>query len=401
MNAKLQDQKVTIKTYKGLPVNYNETYVPPDFTIKELRDCVPAHCFKRDTLKSFSYVFADLAGIAALGYLATFIDSHLPSLLRIPAWCLYWVAQGIVGTGIWVIGHECGHGSFSATRWVNNVTGMVLHSALLVPFFSWKITHSNHHKATNNLVRDEVFVPKHRREANVPSHVQSTPSWFDETLFEETPIYHIYQAITQTFFGWQVYLFTNVTGPKYARGSSHFDPNAPLFKPHQYYQIVMSVVGVLFTLGVLVVASYLTSASAVIKFYGVPYMFVHGWLVTITFLQHTDPAVPYYTEKEWNFVRGALCTIDRDYGWLLNTCFHHITDTHVAHHLFSQMPHYNALEATEHIKKKLGKYYNFDDTNFAVAVYENIKKCKFVDGDGDVLFYHNASKLPKGVTKQE
>jgi fatty acid desaturase len=31
----------------------------------------------------------------------------------------------------------------------------------------------------------------------------------------------------------------------------------------------------------------------------------------------------------------------RSYGFL-DILFHHIADTHVAHHLFSQMPHYHA-----------------------------------------------------------
>ncbi|KAJ1674923.1 hypothetical protein EV182_002294 [Spiromyces aspiralis] len=388
---------MTIKTYKDLPVDYDKVYQPPNFTIKELRDAVPAHCFKKSNLKSFSYVLVDLAAILTLGYLATFIDTDfVPSVLRVPAWLLYWWFQGIAGTGIWVLGHECGHGAFSPQRWVNNLAGFIMHSALLVPYYSWKITHSNHHKATNNLIRDEVFVPKRRSEINVPSRALSTPSWFEETIYEDTPIYTLYKAISQTFLGWQIYLFTNVTGPKYARGASHFDPNAPLFKPDQYHQVILSAIGVLTTLCLLVVAAFLTSASTVVKFYGIPYLLVHGWLVTITYLQHTDPSVPYYTEKEWNFVRGALCTVDRDYGWFLNVCFHHITDTHVAHHIFSQMPHYHAVEATQHIKRKLGKYYNFDNTHFALAVYSNIRRCKFVDGDGDILFYHNTS-TPKDL----
>ena len=49
---------------------------------------------------------------------------------------------------------------------------------------------------------------------------------------------------------------------------------------------------------------------------------------------------------------------------MLNKVFHHITDTHVAHHLFSTMPHYHAMEATKAIKPVLGakshKHINWD-----------------------------------------
>lgn len=37
--------------------------------------------------------------------------------------------------------------------------------------------------------------------------------------------------------------------------------------------------------------------------------------------------------RDW--LRGALSTVDRSYG-ILDYFHHHIADTHVAHHLFSQ-----------------------------------------------------------------
>ncbi len=57
----------------------------------------------------------------------------------------------------------------------------------------------------------------------------------------------------------------------------------------------------------------------------------------ITLLQHTHLSLPHYDDKEWDWLRGALCTVDRSYGRFLNVMHHHIADTHVAHHLFSQV----------------------------------------------------------------
>ena len=45
--------------------------------------------------------------------------------------------QGAVCTGIWVVAHECGHQAFSKWQAVNDGVGLVLHSALLVPYYSW------------------------------------------------------------------------------------------------------------------------------------------------------------------------------------------------------------------------------------------------------------------------
>ena len=42
-------------------------------------------------------------------------------------------------------------------------------------------------------------------------------------------------------------------------------------------------------------------------------------------------------------MQGGLSTIDRDFGWINN--IHHDIGTHVVHHLFPQIPHYNLIEA--------------------------------------------------------
>ena len=77
---------------------------------------------------------------------------------------------------------------------------------------------------------------------------------------------------------------------------------------------------------------------------------VNHWLVLITFLQHTDPILPHYRAPEFNFARGALSTFDRELlgdcgrlmAWFGATATHGISETHVAHHLCSKIPHYHA-----------------------------------------------------------
>jgi omega-6 fatty acid desaturase (delta-12 desaturase) len=118
----------------------------------------------------------------------------------------------------------------------------------------------------------------------------------------------------------------------------------------------------------------------VLKTYAVPLLITNGFLVLITFLQHTHAALPHYSDEEWEWLRGALSTVDRDYG-ILNHVFHHITDTHVAHHIFSTMPHYNAGEATKALKPILGPYYQFDSTPVHEALWREFKECVFVEAD--------------------
>ena len=66
---------------------------------------------------------------------------------------------------------------------------------------------------------------------------------------------------------------------------------------------------------------------------------------------------PCLRVQEWNYMRGGLSTIDRDYG-IFNK-IHHDIGTHVVHHLFPQIPHYHLCEATEAVKPVLGDYYRW------------------------------------------
>ena len=174
----------------------------PDFTIKEIRDAIPSHCFRRDTFRSFTYVIHDFAIIAVLGYLATYIDQVHSAALRLLLWSLYWTAQGIVGTGVWVVGHECGHQAFSPSKVrlinsillnllnqfvqaVNNSVGFVLHTLLLVPYHSWRFSHSRHHKATGHMSKDQVCYT---------NKLKTNPNLFHRFSFprqEKRLVYHL------------------------------------------------------------------------------------------------------------------------------------------------------------------------------------------------------------------
>lgn len=111
----------------------------PDFTIGTLRKAIPPHCFDRSVLRSSAYLAVDLVVVALLYLSSTYIDQ--PAVPRWLAygllWPTYWFFQGAVCTGIWVIAHECGHQAFSKWQVVNDGVGLAMHTALLVPYYSW------------------------------------------------------------------------------------------------------------------------------------------------------------------------------------------------------------------------------------------------------------------------
>lgn len=352
----------------------------PPFTLGEVKKAIPPHCFQRSVARSFSYVVYDLAIASVLYYVATTYFHLLPHNLSYLAWPLYWICQGSVLTGVWVIAHECGHHAFSDYQWLDDTVGMVLHSALLVPYFSWKYSHRRHHSNTGSLERDEVFVPK----------LKSSIRWHAKYL--NNPPGRILMLTIQFTLGWPLYLLCNVSGRHYDQFACHYDPNSPIYSKRERLQILISDAGLLaVTYGIyrLVLAKGFTWVVCV---YGIPLLVVNAFLVLITYLQHTHPSLPHYDSSEWDWLRGALSTMDRDYG-ILNKVFHNITDTHITHHLFSTMPHYHAMEATKAIKPVLGNYYQFDGTSIWKAVWREAKECIYVEADegnkGKGIFWYN------------
>jgi len=368
------------------------------FTIKQLRDAVPAECFERSLIKSFSYLVLDIVVVACLFWIASAFNDYIGQqessvmsyLVAISFWNIYWFTQGAFMTGIWVIAHECGHQSFSDWKVINNSLGWVLHSSLLVPYHSWRITHGIHHKSTSHMERDQVYVPKTK--SQVTREVGDI-----HNAIADSPIVSLVQIIIMLVLGWPFYLATNAWGQNYGKRTNHFEPRSPMFKPTHKFDVLLSDLGLILMMGVISWYCFNYSFISMVKFYGVPYLWVNFWLVLITYLQHTDLRVPHYRGEEWNFIRGALCTVDRNYG-IFNSIHHHIGDTHVAHHLFSTMPHYNAQKATYYLKKALGKYYLEDETPILNALWKSWNTCHYVADDGDILYYNTFNSPTKKIS---
>jgi omega-6 fatty acid desaturase / acyl-lipid omega-6 desaturase (Delta-12 desaturase) len=362
----------------------NLPLAPPNFTLSTLMNAIPEHCFKRNFFKSMTYLLSDLVKIAIFGYLASHISTvsavyNLPTWVPYALWPIYWYVQGVTMTGVWVLAHECGHQSFSESEFANNVVGTICHSALLVPYHSWRITHGLHHNNTGSVENDQVFAPSTRAD------------WAGE-LLRETGMAQAWGILLMSTVGWMPgYLVFNATGPSKYKGKNvnHFSPTAVFFKPDDYWLVVQSDIAFLIAVAVLVYSIHTFGFLTVGAYYLVPYLIVNYYLVIITYLQHTDVFMPHFRAKEWNWLRGALCTVDRPFGYFIDRALHRITDTHVCHHLFSKMPFYHAEEATEHIRRVVGAYYMRDETPSLVALWRSYSCCQFIEDTGDIVFYKN------------
>ena len=266
----------------------------PDFTIKQIRDAIPAHCYRRSTARSLGYVVRDLAVLATVFYVFHnyCTSEYVPHTgARAVLWSLYTIVQGIQATGVWVLSHECGHGGFSDHRLLNDVVGWVCHSALLVPYFSWKISHSKHHKATAHMERDMVFVPKSREQYS-RSYGRKASELVE--LAEETPIVTTGLLLAQQLFGWPMYLLTNVTGHNcherqpegrgrgkkngFWKGVNHFNSESPLYEAKDAKYILLSDLGLAIMGTTLYFLVQKFGFTNMLVWYFIPYLWVNHWL---------------------------------------------------------------------------------------------------------------------------
>jgi omega-6 fatty acid desaturase (delta-12 desaturase) len=278
---------------------YGNKFELPDFTIKEIRDAIPAHCFQRSGLRGLGYVFRDMISLAVTFYIFNnyVTPETIPNkAIRYPLWGLYTFIQGLFGTGLWVLAHECGHQSFSTSKVFNDTVGWIVHSSLLVPYFSWKISHGKHHKATGHMDRDMVFRPKTREE--YASFIGRKSSELSE-LMEETPIWTLLMLIGQQLAGWPLYLTMNTTGHNshekqiegkgkgkkngFLNGVNHFNPSSPLFERKDEKLIILSDIGLALVFSVLYYVGKTYGWTNLLVWYFGPYLWVNHWLGKFTF----------------------------------------------------------------------------------------------------------------------
>ncbi|KAK3244899.1 Delta(12)-fatty-acid desaturase [Cymbomonas tetramitiformis] len=353
----------------------------------EVMRCIPRRCFVKETSRSLGHAAVCVAMTLACGVAAYAL---LPvQLAATPLWILYGALTGTVATGCWVIAHECGHNAFSDNKVIQDLVGYVLHTALLVPYYSWQRSHAVHHSRTNHLTEGETHVPHVRSGPKAlgeqSPHAVLEGAWNEgllsiRTLFGES-LYGAIRLVAHLFFGWPAYLLTGATGGPVRGVTNHFLPflgnkgEYKLFPESWTARVYLSDLGIIVMLGALIFAADRVGVATVACVYGLPLAFTNVWLVLYTWLQHSDTDIPHFDGDDWDFMKGAFCTVDRPYGPVLDFLHHRIGSTHVAHHICSAIPHYHALEATNAIKASFPDHYLFDPTPIHKAMWRVGTKC--------------------------
>ncbi|CAK0784080.1 sn-2 acyl-lipid omega-3 desaturase (ferredoxin), chloroplastic [Coccomyxa viridis] len=348
----------------------------PPFTLADMRKAIPEHCWEKNTWRSFGYLARDVAVVFGLAAGALALDSWF-------VWPLYWLAQGTMFWALFVVGHDCGHQSFSNSRKVNDLVGNIVHSSILVPYHGWRISHRTHHSNHGHVENDESWHP-------VTKSIYDKMDGLGKMGRLTFPI---------AMLAYPFYLWKRSPGKE----GSHYDPKCDLFTPAEEPLVRTTNAFLKGMLGILVVCTIALGPLAMFNLYFMPYWINVVWLDIVTYLHHHGPEdetekVPWYRGEEWSYFRGGLSTIDRDYG-IFNK-IHHDIGTHVVHHLFPQMPHYHLTEATEACKPVMGKYYREPQkstgpipVHLLQPLARSFKQDHYVEDKGDIVFYKQDPRM--------
>ncbi|MEM8713661.1 MAG: fatty acid desaturase [Planctomycetota bacterium] len=236
------------------------------------------------------------------------------------------VLNGVSVALLFVIGHDCCHGSYLPTRPENYLVGQLCFLPSLHPFSLWALGHNRiHHGYTNLATKDYVYTPLTLDQYRSKSRLGRM-------------VYRFHRSIA----GHVSYYWAEIWWPKmwYPR------PEAVGGYRRSYVRDTAIVTVWLVLLITGLIAADGPWLHALAFGFAVP-MLVWGVLMSsVIYLHHTHPDVRWYADiAEWRRSAGQKeSTVHILFPLGLNVIFHRIME-HNAHHMQPRIPLYELEEA--------------------------------------------------------
>lgn len=321
-------------------------------TLTDVIRSIPPRCFRRDMRLAYSELALTVIAVTT-GFLAAYI---VRSVWLLP---VFWAYTGTAMTGLFILGHECAHQTFSAHRRVNALIGHLVLLPLLYPYHGWRITHNRHHAHTNDADLEEAWCP-----LSVDEYRALTPTG--------RFVYSLYRG----WFWWLGtvwYQFRVALNPwRFAPGKERREATAS------------AVIVALFAAVFLPALVRALGWGGALVYWGIPWLVFHFWKATFTLIHHTHPDIPYEASARWTPVSGQLystvhCTYPR---WVERLC--HDINVHVPHHCSTAIPSYRLREAYAAIRARWAPYLHESRFSFGLMA-ELMERCYLRDGTGHYI----------------
>jgi omega-6 fatty acid desaturase (delta-12 desaturase) len=222
---------------------------------------------------------------------------------------------------LFAIQHDCGHGSFFASRRANDLLGRVLGVLTLTPYACWRKSHAIHHANSGNLDRRGTGDV---RTLTVREYQSLSLRWRLR--------YRVYRH-PMVLFG---------LGPIFLFAIHH---RIPTVSPFRHWKIWGSILGTNAALAAIVTLILLTVGGRALMLGYLPVILLAAstgiWLF---FIQHQFEHAYWASGPDWNFHAAALngssfYDLPAVLHWLTGYIgFHHI------HHVCSKIPNYRLRE---------------------------------------------------------
>jgi omega-6 fatty acid desaturase (delta-12 desaturase) len=258
----------------------------------------------------------------------------IAGILYVDSWYLGFflsIFLGMTLMGLFVLGHDAGHRSFSKHERVNNFIGHITTSFCLWPFHVWRLSHDLHHRHTHNLDKEIAWRP-----LTIKQYLRR--SAFDRWFYRATRSYlmSISSIVFTSYF---------IRDALLGRRSKFFDQKD---MPQLRRSIIICLA---VTVGVIFTSYEVAGLYGLINLFVLPQIVFQTLLSVFTFFHHTSPDRTLYSNVNWTMEKGQLGgTIHVKYPAIIEWFCHDI-NWHVPHHVCVGIPHYHLRLAHKNLKR--------------------------------------------------
>ena len=310
---------------------------------------LPPDVFKKKPLRAYYFLIE--------GYFLSLLTAAL--IIYLNSWVAgigLGVLLGFFLGGLFVVGHDCGHRSFSSSERVNNLIGHMTTSLVCWPFHLWRMDHDTHHRFTGHLDKDTAWRP-------ITYGLWKRLPWFNRLVYLGTRIFFFMGSFYTTY--------------------SQIRDAIKLISANKYHdeQKKQVLTSLLVTAGCMLTYGFITFwAGGLLGFicaFLIPQIVFQCLLSTFTYFHHTHPDILFMNKKEWKPEVAQLTrTIHVRYPFWVEYFVRDI-NWHVPHHICVGIPHYHLRQAFESLKKRYPDHVNEVSFGFSL-IHKVTTQCHFI-----------------------
>jgi acyl-lipid omega-6 desaturase (Delta-12 desaturase) len=245
--------------------------------------------------------------------------------LEIGAWWALALAVPAAGLllRLFMIQHDCGHGSFFRARWANDLVGRAIGVLTLTPYVYWRRAHNSHHAGSGNLDR--------RGEGAITT-----------LTVREYLALPLWRRLAYRAYRHPLVLFG--IGPAYQFLLRH---RVPTGHPLREWRDWLSILGTNLALGAVIAGAFLLGIDLFLIGY-LPVMLLAASIgVWLFHVQHQFEDAYWEQGASWSYHAAAIeGSSFYDLPGVLRWATAHIGLHHI-HHLASRIPNYRLKECFE------------------------------------------------------